>query len=389
MTGCIALILSGGSGNRFGAQTPKQYLPLGDRSVIRHAVDTFMDHPEIDAVRVVRRPQDITLYENAFRGVSILDPVDGGETRQESVLRGLESLANLAPTSVLIHDGARPFPNAELITRALEALNDHHAVIPALPVFDTIKQVAPDAKTIEKTLDRQKLWRAQTPQAFDYKSILAAHRDSAGMELTDDAMVAEHAGIPVAIVDGNEDNIKITTQEDMQQARKMLDLGSIVTRVGTGFDVHQFGPGDHAMLCGIKVPHDHGLEGHSDADAPMHALTDAVLGAIAAGDIGSHFPPSDEKWRGAASSKFLRHAAALVADVNGKIQNVDITIICERPKIGPYRDAMRQKLAEILEIPISAVSVKATTTEQLGFTGRSEGLAAQAMVSIALPAAAE
>ena len=389
MTGCIALILSGGSGARFGAQTPKQYLPLGDRVVIRHAVDTFLDHPGIDAVRIVRRPQDITLYEDAFCGVSILDPVDGGETRQESVLLGLESLEDIAPTLVLIHDGARPFPNAGLITRTLEALNSHQAAIPALPVFDTIKQVASDAKTVEKTLGRQKLWLAQTPQAFDYKTILAAHRNAAGMELNDDSMVAEHAGIPVAIVDGNEENIKITTQENMQQARKMLDLGSIVTRVGTGFDVHQFGPGDHTILCGIKVPHDHGLEGHSDADAPMHALTDALLGAIAAGDIGSHFPPSEEKWRGAASSEFLRHAAALVADLNGKIQNVDVTIICERPKIGPYRDTMRQKLAEILEIPINVVSVKATTTEQLGFMGRNEGLAAQAIVSIALPAAAE
>jgi 2-C-methyl-D-erythritol 4-phosphate cytidylyltransferase / 2-C-methyl-D-erythritol 2,4-cyclodiphosphate synthase len=389
MTGCIALILSGGSGIRFGTERPKQYLPLGTRAVIRHAVDTFIDHPGIDAVRIVRRPQDVTLYEDAFSGISILDPVDGGETRQESVLRGLESLEDIAPKSVLIHDGARPFPNASLITRTLEALNSHLAVIPALPVFDTIKQVSTDAKTIEKTLDRQKLWRAQTPQAFDYKAILAAHRDTAGMELTDDAMVAEHAGIPVTIVDGNEENIKITTQEDLQQAKKMLDLGTVVTRVGTGFDVHQFGPGDHAMLCGIKVPHNHGLEGHSDADAPMHALTDAILGAIAAGDIGSHFPPSDEKWRGAASSEFLRHAAALVADLNGIIQNVDVTIICESPKIGPHRDAMRQKLSQILDIPVSAVSVKATTTEQLGFTGRSEGLAAQAIASVTLPLAAE
>jgi len=389
MTGCIALILSGGSGNRFGAQMPKQYLQLGDRAVIRHAVDAFLRHPGIEAVRIVRRPQDTPLYEAAFRGVAVLDPVDGGATRQESVLRGLESLKNIAPSSVLIHDGARPFPDAALISRTLDALNNYPAVIPALPVFDTIKQVEPNAKTIEKTLDRQKLWRAQTPQAFSYKPILAAHRDSAGKELTDDAMVAEQAGIKVAIVDGNEENIKITTQEDMQQAKKMLNLGTTITRVGTGFDVHQFGPGDHAVLCGIKVPHDYGLEGHSDADAPMHALTDAVLGAIAAGDIGSHFPPSDEKWRGAASSKFLKHAAALVADLNGTIQNVDVTIICESPKVGPYRDAMRQKLAEILEIPISVVSVKATTTEKLGFTGRSEGLAAQAIASITLPAAAE
>jgi 2-C-methyl-D-erythritol 4-phosphate cytidylyltransferase/2-C-methyl-D-erythritol 2,4-cyclodiphosphate synthase len=389
MTGCIALILSGGSGNRFGTQKPKQYLPLGNHVVIRHAVDTFMNHPGVDAVRIVKRPQDTRLYDAAFRGVSVLGPVDGGETRQESVLRGLESLENIAPTSVLIHDGARPFPDTDLITRTLEALNNHHAVIPALPVFDTIKQATSDGKKIEKTLDRKTLWRAQTPQGFDYKAILAAHRASTDIELTDDAMVAEHAGIPVAIVDGNEKNIKITTQEDMKHAKKILNLGTAVTRVGTGFDVHQFGPGDHAMLCGIKVPHDHGLEGHSDADAPMHALTDAILGAISAGDIGTHFPPSDAKWRGAASSEFLKHAVGLVTGLNGKIQNVDVTIISERPKIGSHRDAMCQKLAEILEIPVSAVNVKATTTEQLGFTGRNEGLAAQAIAAISLPVASE
>lgn len=385
MTGCIALVLSGGSGNRFGDETPKQYLQLGDRSVIRHAIDIFAGHPGIDAVRVVRRPQDQELYDRTTTGISILNPVDGGNTRQNSVLLGLESLQDLDPQNVLIHDGARPFPGTDLISNILEALNNHQAVIPALPVFDTIKQITSGSTIIEKTLDRGQLWRAQTPQAFDYKTILSAHRKAAGMELTDDAMVAEHAGIPVTIIDGSEGNIKITTQEDMQQAMRMLEIGTLVSRVGTGFDVHQFGPGDHAMLCGVEVPHDHGLEGHSDADAPMHALTDAILGAIAAGDIGSHFPPSDEKWRGAASSEFLKHAATLVAKLNGKIQNVDVTIICEKPKVGPYRDQMRQKLAEILEIPVSAVSVKATTTEQLGFTGRNEGLAAQAIVSITLP----
>ncbi len=325
------------------------------------------------------------MYEAALADISVLDPVDGGATRQESVRLGLESLEDINPTTVLVHDGARPFPDTGLVTRTLDALNDFQAAIPALPVFDTIKQTASNQKTIQKTLDRQKLWRAQTPQGFNYRAILTAHRDAAGLELTDDAMVAERASIPVTLVDGSESNIKITTQDDMQQAKRMLNLSDAITRVGTGFDVHQYGPGDHAMLCGIAVPHDHGLKGHSDADAPMHALTDALLGAISAGDIGSHFPPSEEKWRGAASSEFLRHAAKLVSDMSGQIINIDVTIICESPKIGPHRDAMRQKLAEILEISISRVSVKATTTEKLGFTGRSEGLAAQAIASVSVP----
>lgn len=386
MTGCVALILSGGSGTRFGDQTPKQYLSLGGKAVIRHAIDTFLAHPGVDAVRIVRRPQDAALYEAIVNDIPVLEPVDGGMTRQESVRLGLESLKNMRPTKVLIHDGARPFPDPGLITRALYALNQHQAVIPALPVFDTIKQVSSDGKTIEKTLDRQKLWRAQTPQAFDYNAIFSAHQEAKGLELTDDAMVAENAGIPVTVVQGNESNIKITTRENMEQANKSLEQETMVTRVGTGFDIHQFGPGDHAVLCGISVPHEKGLEGHSDADAPMHALTDAILGAIAAGDIGSHFPPSDDKWRGAASSEFLRHATNLVADQGGHIINVDVTIICEKPKIGPHREAMCQKLAEILEVSVTCISVKATTTEQLGFTGRGEGLAAQAIASVSLPA---
>ncbi len=386
MTGCVALILSGGSGNRFGDNTPKQYLSLGGKAVIRHAIDTFLGHPGVDAVRIVRRPQDTSLYEAAINDISVLEPVDGGITRQESVRLGLESLKDMRPTTVLIHDGARPFPDPGLISRALDALHEHQAVIPALPVFDTIKQVASDGKTIEQTLDRQKLWRAQTPQAFDYNAIFSAHQKAAGQELTDDAMVAENAGIPVTIVQGSESNIKITTREDMEQANKSLEQETMLTRVGTGFDVHQFGPGDHAMLCGISVAHEKGLEGHSDADAPMHALTDAILGAIAAGDIGSHFPPSDERWRGAASSEFLKYAATLVSDQGGRIDNVDVTIICEKPKIGPHRDAMCQKLADILGISATSVSVKATTTEQLGFTGRGEGIAAQAIASVSLPA---
>ncbi|MBK18924.1 MAG: bifunctional 2-C-methyl-D-erythritol 4-phosphate cytidylyltransferase/2-C-methyl-D-erythritol 2,4-cyclodiphosphate synthase [Rhodospirillaceae bacterium] len=385
MTGCIALILSGGSGSRYGEEIPKQYMSLGDRPVIRHAVERFLVNDIIDGIRIVRRPQDQALYDEIFSDLPILEPVDGGNTRQESVRLGLESLTDINPSKILIHDGARPFPDPEMISQIIETLKDHKAVIPALPVFDTIKQTREDKKTVSKTLDRRTLWRAQTPQAFEFDAILSAHKSAIGLDLTDDSMVAENAGISVKIIQGNETNLKITTQEDMQQARMMLGIKRSTTRIGTGFDVHRFGQGDHVMLCGINVPHDQGLDGHSDADVPMHALTDALLGAIADGDIGSHFPPTDEKWKNAESTQFLRHAADLVANLDGEIVNVDVTIICELPKVGPHRDTMRQKISEILEIPLSSVSIKATTTERLGFTGRSEGIAAQASASISLP----
>ena len=385
MTGCIALILPGEGGSRYGEEIPKQYMSLGDRPVIRHAVERFLVNDIIDGIRIVRRPQDQALYDEIFSDLPILEPVDGGNTRQESVRLGLESLTDINPSKILIHDGARPFPDPEMISQIIETLKDHKAVIPALPVFDTIKQTREDKKTVSKTLDRRTLWRAQTPQAFEFDAILSAHNSAIGLDLTDDSMVAENAGISVKIIQGNETNLKITTQEDMQQARMMLGIKRSTTRIGTGFDVHRFGQGDHVMLCGINVPHDQGLDGHSDADVPMHALTDALLGAIADGDIGSHFPPTDEKWKNAESTQFLRHAADLVANLDGEIVNVDVTIICELPKVGPHRDTMRQKISEILEIPLSSVSIKATTTERLGFTGRSEGIAAQASASISLP----
>ena len=386
MTGCAVLILSGGSGVRFSTRIPKQYFRLGNKTIIRHAIDAFLEHPGIDAIRVVRRPQDKLLYEESVAGISILDPTDGGKTRQDSVRLGLESLKDIKPKWVLIHDAARPFPNESLITRALNGLTKSHAVVPGLPLLDTIKELEDDRKTIKKTVNRKKLWRAQTPQAFHYKTILNAHRKTSQEEMTDDAAVAEKAGIPVTIVDGHNENIKITTQKDIQQAKKMLNFPDSLTRVGNGFDAHRFGPGNHVVLCGIKINHEQGLEGHSDADVPMHALTDAILGAISAGDIGSHFPPSDKKWQDAPSHQFLRHATKLVQDLKGKILNVDITIICESPKISPHREAMQKKISEIIEIPVSSVSVKATTTEQLGFTGRREGIVAQAITSISIPA---
>ena len=389
MARCAALVLAGGSGSRFGGEVPKQYQNLGDRAVLRHAVDAFLSHRLVDHVRVVLRPDDRPHYGAAFGDLTLLPPVEGGRTRQDSTRLGLESLRALDPDMVLIHDGARPFPGQALISRTLEALEKFPGAIPALPMSDTVKrvQVKEGGKDniIAGAVDRRGLWRAQTPQAFRYKDILSAHEKAQGRELTDDAMIAAESGLSVALVMGNEDNIKITTQEDMTRAERILGYGQAVTRVGTGFDVHAFCPGDHVMLGGVKIAHDFGLAGHSDADAALHALTDALLGAIGEGDIGTHFPPTDEQWRGAASSAFLSHAASLVRDRGGEISNVDVTLICEGPKITPHRAAMRTAIAAVLEIDEAAVSIKATTTEGLGFTGRREGIAAQAVAAIRLP----
>ena len=389
MARCAALVLAGGSGSRFGGETPKQYLCLGGRVVLRHTVDAFLAHPLIDEIRVVLRPDDQPRYVAAFADLSLLPPVEGGQTRQESTRLGLESLRDLDPDIVLIHDGARPFPDQALVSRTLEALEKYPGAVPALPVSDTIKRAqAKDGgkdNFIVGTVDRGGLWRAQTPQAFRYKDIRSAHEKAQGQEMTDDAMIAEKFGLSVALVMGNEDNIKITTQEDMTRAERIMGYSQAVTRIGTGFDVHVFCPGDHVMLGGVKIAHDFGLEGHSDADAALHALTDALLGAIGDGDIGTHFPPTDAQWRDADSSAFLRHAASLVRHRDGDIANVDVTIICERPKITPHRAAMRTKIAAMLEIDEAAVSVKATTTEGLGFTGRREGIAAQAVAAVRVP----
>ncbi len=385
MSICIALILSGGAGQRFGEAIPKQYLPLDDRTVIRHAVDAFLNHPNIDYVRIVRRPKDEIYYEKIFDDLDILEPVDAGETRQESALLGLESLKDLDPDFVLIHDGARPFPTEELITQTLNALKRYPAAVPVLPVLDTIKEISTNKSLIKKTVDREKLFRAQTPQGFNFKSILKAHRKNSKKKLTDDAMVAENDNLEVAIVPGNEINLKITTAEDLKLARKFLMEPDGQIRVGTGYDVHAFEKGDHVMVCGVKVPYKKGLKGHSDADTGIHALTDAILGAIAKGDIGSHFPPTEKKWQNASSSIFLLHAASLVKKLHGRINNVDITIICEEPQIDPYRNQMRQQISKILTLPVSSISVKATTTEKLGFIGRREGIAAQAIATVFVP----
>ena len=381
MAGCYAIIVAAGRGHRMGGDMPKQYRLLAGRAVLTRSVAAFARHPAIDGVRVVYNPDDQDLYDQALGDFGILPPVAGGASRQGSVLNGLESLADLAPDRVLIHDAARPFVDAATIDAIVAALDTHRGAIAAAPVVDTLKREA--AGVVSETVPRDGLWRAQTPQGFRYGDILSAHRAATGEDLTDDAAVLERAGIPVALVASPDTNFKITTEDDMARAERLLSGGGDI-RTGMGFDVHRFGPGDHVWLCGIQVPHDHGLVGHSDADAGLHALTDAVLGAIGEGDIGAHFPPSDPQWKGAPSDVFLKKAGELVAARNGAIRHLDLTLICEAPKIRPHVAAMRQRIADILGIDLDRVSVKATTTEGLGFTGRGEGLAAQAVATVVL-----
>jgi 2-C-methyl-D-erythritol 4-phosphate cytidylyltransferase / 2-C-methyl-D-erythritol 2,4-cyclodiphosphate synthase len=383
MSSCIALVVAAGRGTRLGAPLPKQYLPLGGVPVLRHGLRTLLAHPAIASVRVIIHPDDRVHYDAAAGGLDLMAPVDGGAQRQDSVRNGRESLAGEAPDLVLIHDGARPFLDHGVIDRVLAGLESHQGAIAALPVQDTVKRG--NGVRIVATIDRSALWRAQTPQGFHYRPILDAHRAAAGAELSDDAAVAERAGIAVALVEGSEDNFKVTTMDDLARAERHLAARNGDIRTGQGFDVHVFGPGDHVWLCGVAVPHAQGLVGHSDADVGLHALTDAMLGAIGAGDIGMHFPPSEPQWRGAPSHRFLRHAAGLVAAAGGSIAHVDVTIICERPQVGPHRAAMTARIAEILALAPTRVNVKATTTEGLGFTGRGEGIAAQAVATIRLP----
>ncbi len=375
-----ALIVAAGRGQRAGGPLPKQYLDLNGQPILRHSVKAFLDSGLVDIVQVVIHPGDRPLYDESTIGLIIAEPCTGGASRQESVRLGLEALAAETPDLVLIHDAARPFVSEWLIRAIVDALSNNEAVIPGLAVTDTIKQV--DGEIVTGNIDRDSLRRAQTPQGFRYKIILAAHRALADVaDLTDDAAVAERAGHAVHVVDGDERNIKVTTSEDVAalSARAMLPCS------GTGFDVHRLGPGDHVMLCGHRIPHTHGLIGHSDADVALHALVDAILGAVGAGDIGRHFPPSDPQWKGAPSRLFLEEAVRLVRDQGGRIANVDVTIICEAPRVTPHVAPMTAVLAEILGIPARRINVKATTTEKLGFTGRGEGIAAQATASVLLP----
>lgn len=389
------VIVAAGSGSRFGDPIPKQYHTLGGKTVLGHSIECFARHTSVDLVQVVYNPSHQVWYDTAIANIdapSLPAPVNGGITRQQSVLNGLRALCPQKPDIVLIHDAARPGISDEVIERVVAALETKAGAIPTLAVTDTIKQTTSDG-VITQTIPRESLQRAQTPQGFAFDTILMAHQKYEGQEFTDDAALLEAMGIDVICVEGTSSNDKITRRDDFDRAQDWVNCTNKDTpvmqqeeyRAGTGFDVHRFAPGDHCILCGVKVPHTARLEGHSDADVGLHTLTDAILGAIGAGDIGQHFPPSDMQWKGAASDIFLKHAADLVRKRGGRIVNADVTLICERPKIGPHTMAMREKVAEILEIEVDRVNVKATTTERLGFTGREEGIAAQAAVSIALP----
>ena len=380
----VALIVAAGRGTRMPGDVPNQYRHLHGRSILRHVLETFAAHPAISRVRAVINPDDDARYAEASHGLDLADPVSGGATRQASVRHGLDALAaGTAPDRVLIHDGARPLVSPDLINRVIGALDDADGAIPTLPLTDTIKRV--DGSAILDTVDRDGLCRAQTPQGFRFSALLSAHAKAGAGNFTDDAAIAEAAGLRVAAVAGEERNIKITHDDDLARAAAWLH-GARETRVGSGFDVHAFAPGDSVRLGGIDIPHNQTLSGHSDADVALHALTDAILGALGDGDIGSHFPPSDARWQGADSRQFLAHAMDLLRQRNGALVHADLTIICEQPRIGVHRDAMRARIADTLAVDVSRVSVKATTTEGLGFTGRNEGIAAQASVTVAIEA---
>jgi len=386
----VALIVAAGRGARFGADVPKQYVDMAGRPVLAWTLDRFLDHPDVDIVRVVIHANDRALYDECIPDQNrpdLLQPVPGGAERQDSVRLGLESVAMDIPDCgvVLIHDAARPFVSNQIITAVITASRDHGGALPALAVTDTIKQAKTEAlDVIETTVPRARLWRAQTPQGFRFTDILGAHRSAAGQTLTDDAAVAEASGFPVLLVPGSAENIKLTTLEDLESAA--MSLAPMETRTGSGFDVHRFEPGNAVTLCGVDIPHSAKLKGHSDADVGIHAICDALYGAIGAGDIGRHFPPTEARWKGAPSRVFLEHARDLIAERGGRIINIDLTVICEAPKVNPHRDAMRAVLASILGINESRINVKATTTEELGFTGRNEGIAAQATASVMVPA---
>jgi 2-C-methyl-D-erythritol 4-phosphate cytidylyltransferase / 2-C-methyl-D-erythritol 2,4-cyclodiphosphate synthase len=382
-----AILVAAGRGLRAGDGGPKQYRMIGGQTVIYRAMEAFCRHPDVAAVQPVLHPDDISMFNTACDGLRHEPPTPGGATRQASVHAGLEALASQKPDIVLIHDAARPFVSPAVISRAIEAATKTGAAIPTIAVNDTIKLVDGSGH-VEATPERARLRIAQTPQAFQYDAILEAHRRAARegrSDFTDDAALAEWVGLTVATFEGDGTNMKLTTPEDFvrEEARLAAQLGDV--RTGTGYDVHAFGEGDHVMICGVRVPHTRGFLAHSDGDVGLHALVDAILGALADGDIGSHFPPSDMKWKGASSDRFLKYAVERVTARGGRIANLEVTMICERPKIGPLRDTMRARIADITGVNISRVAVKATTSERLGFTGREEGIAATASATIRLP----
>lgn len=383
-----AVVVAGGRGLRAGGDVPKQYRDIAGEPVIRPALSAFLNHPQIDAVQPVIHPQDEEVFRAATAGLQkLLPPAWGGATRQASVRSGLEALVARAPAIVLIHDAARPFLTDTLIGRAIVAGKANGAAVPAVAIADTVKKIDDDARVTE-TLDRSRLRMVQTPQAFGFALILAAHRRAAAaglQDFSDDAALAEWAGQRVSVFEGEAGNVKLTTNDDFARAETLRQAALGDVRTGNGFDVHAFADGDHVMLGGVRIAHSRGVTGHSDADVVLHALVDAILGALAEGDIGSHFPPSDPRWKGASSDRFLSFACERVRARGGVIAHLDATVVCEAPRVSPHRDAMRARIAAIAGIAPARVAVKATTSEQLGFTGRSEGIVAMATATVRLP----
>jgi 2-C-methyl-D-erythritol 4-phosphate cytidylyltransferase/2-C-methyl-D-erythritol 2,4-cyclodiphosphate synthase len=387
MARVAAVVVAAGQGLRVGGPVPKQFRRVEGEALLRRSLSALLSVPEIDPIQPVIRVEDRGLYDEAAAGLLVLPPVPGGATRQASVRAGLEALEQHEPDVVLIHDAARPFASAALVERAIAAAQASGAAVPGVPVADTVKTVDKDGHVVE-TLDRGRLRLVQTPQAFAFQPLLAAHRRAAAegrQDFTDDAALAEWAGMRVTVFDGEPGNIKMTNPDDFArvEAAKAAQLGDI--RVGTGYDVHAFGPGDHVVIGGVRLPHTLALTGHSDADVALHALVDALLGALADGDIGAHFPPSDAQWKGASSDRFLAFALDRVKQRGGIVAHLDVTIVCEAPKIGPHRDAIRTNIARIAGIDVSRVAVKATTSERMGFTGRGEGIVALATATVRLP----
>ncbi|HVZ52964.1 MAG TPA: bifunctional 2-C-methyl-D-erythritol 4-phosphate cytidylyltransferase/2-C-methyl-D-erythritol 2,4-cyclodiphosphate synthase [Pseudolabrys sp.] len=389
MSQVAAIVVAAGRGLRAGGDVPKQFRSIGGESMLGRTLATLVDAPMLGLVQPVIRLEDRDLYAAASARMAgkLLAPVAGGETRQDSVRAGLEALEPHRPDIVLIHDAARPFASRQLISQAIVAAEKTGAAIPVLPVTDTVKRVDADG-IVHETLDRSALRLVQTPQAFAFAPLLAAHRHAQAEgrnNFTDDAALAEWAGLKVAVFEGETANVKVTHPEDFARAEALQAASLPDVRTGFGFDVHAFADGDHVTIGGIRIAHERALTGHSDADVGLHALTDAILGALADGDIGAHFPPSDPQWRGASSDRFLAFAVERVRARGGMLAHLDLTIVCEMPKIGPHRDAMRAEIARIAGIDIGRVGVKATTSERLGFTGRGEGIAAYATATVRLP----
>ena len=387
MVQVAAVVVAAGQGVRAGGDLPKQFRRIAGETLLRRALSRFVEVPGVNFIQPVIRLEDADLVRAETAGLNVLSPVFGGATRQASVHAGLEALFPHKPDIVLVHDAARPFASADLIARAIVAAEKTGAAIPGLPVTDTIKRVD-NSGTVQTTVDRALLRLVQTPQAFAFPALLAAHRQAAEQgreDFTDDAALAEWAGMKVSVFPGESGNIKFTTPEDFVRAEAIQSAALGDVRIGSGMDVHAFGPGDHVTLGGIRIPHSQALTGHSDADVALHALTDAILGALADGDIGAHFPPSDPQWRGASSDRFLAFAVDRVRARRGRIAHLDLTIVCEAPRIGEHRDRMRANIAKLADIDIQRVAVKATTSEKLGFTGRGEGIVAYATATVRLP----